>query len=356
MYLNLPWNRVIAVLCLVSLWGTLGVADALGQKKGGGSSPPPGPVPPGTIYFSGWVSTSGNSGGYTGMTMNGDGSDKKEAFGYGSPPSYQLHGQSRWFLYGDYDWDGPVDAWGNPLAYELFAVNQQNQWIQLTADPNIHWTGFTDQVAWGKDDSFVSFAAWTFTGNGDEVRGGLYIAEIDWSTGVPVAGPPTLLFEAQAYWFYDWVGTVNLYDLDWAPAGNAVVFRKDDETVSGTTYLADFSGEETQFNPLAGGVGVRNAVWSPDGSRVAYGTGEIWTINPDGTNALRLTQRSETKTGTKSQAVPSWSPDGAYIAYVEAVSTRSSSSYSILRIPAGGGSSVNLTSDLLKAGGPKWRP
>ena len=349
------WNQIRVTLCLTAFSVLLCGTAAPGQK-GGGSSPPPAPVPPGTIYFSGWVSTSGNDGYYTGMTMKGDGSDKRHAFGYASPPSYQLHGDSRWFLYGEYDWDGPVDEWGTPLAYELFAVNEQNQWIQLTADPNVHWTGFTDQVAWGKDDSFVSFAAWSFTGTGDEVRGGLYVAEIDWSTGVPVASAPTLLFEADAGWYYDWMGGVNLYDLDWSPDGNAVVFREDDETVPGTTYVADLSGDGVHFTPLAAGSNIRNAVWSPDGSRIAFGTGEIWTINPDGTNPVRLTQRIESKSESRRQSGPSWSPDGAYIAYTEARLAKSSSTYSILRIPVGGGSSVNLTSDLLKASGPKWRP
>src|SRR5690349_11046798 len=77
-------------------------AAALAQKK---TPPPPPPPAPGLIYFSGWVTTSGNT--YaTPMSMNGDGTNKRNAFSTSSP-SYQRHSNSRWFLMGDYDYDGP---------------------------------------------------------------------------------------------------------------------------------------------------------------------------------------------------------------------------------------------------------
>lgn len=340
----------LSLMMLGALFAGLALA---GKPGGGGSSPPPGPVPPGTIYFSGWVSSLGNDGYYQPMTMKGDGSDKRNAFSTNSP-SYQKHGESRWFFYEDYDWDGPVDEFGFPIAWELYAVNEQNEWIQLTGDPNIHLS-MIGSAAWAKDDSFVTYPAWWFTGPEEwNVQGGLFVITIDWSSGVPVASAPTLLFEAEAVWFDHWNGNVNIDSHDWAPGGNAVVFYKEIDSVSAEgTYIADFTGGPAQIRPLTAS---SNAVWSPDGSRIAFGNGEIWTIKPDGTNPVRLTQRTVTKSETRSQGGPSWSPDGAYIAYVEAVSTKSASSYAIWRIPAGGGSSTNLTSDLIKAAGPTWRP
>jgi hypothetical protein len=342
--------RIVAGLAAVLLGGLFGGAAARAQK-GGGWTPPPPPVPPGTIYFSGLAPTSGNDSSAAPMSMKGDGTDKRKALSY-LAPSYQRHADSRWFLLGDYDWDGPVDEWGFPLAYELYAVNEQGRWVQLTADPNVHWGGWIDEVAWGKDDSFVSYGAWWFTGNGDEVRGGLFYVDIDWSSGDPVAGPPTFLVEAEAYWFHDWVGDVNVGAHDWSPDGSAVVFETEEDT--GTVlYVADFSGEQTRINWLAD---ASAAVWSPDGSRIAYSGGGIWTIKPDGTNPVRLTQRIVTNTEERAQATPSWSPDGAYIAYTEAVLTRRKQSYSVYRIPSGGGTAVSLTGDLVKASYPRWRP
>lgn len=344
-------GRIVAALGLVVLAGVFGGTAALAQKGGGGTPPPPAP---GTIYFSGWVATSGNDGYYAAMSMNGDGSDKKQVpWGLHRTPSYQLHGGSRWFLAGDYDWDGPVDEEGIPLAYELFAVSQQGQWVQLTGDPNIHWTGDEMAVAWGKDDSFVSYGAWWFTGpEPSDVQGGLFVVDIDWSTGVPVAGPPTLLFEADASWYYDWQGGVNIYEHDWSPDGTAVVFRAEEEQGS-VLSVADFSGGGAAVSPLAAG---RGPVWSPDGGRIAFGNGEVWTIKPDGTNAVRLTRRTQTKTEARDQGSPGWSPDGAYIAYTERVVTKSKEGFSVMRIPAGGGGAVSLTSDLEKASGSRWRP
>ena len=138
----------------------------------------------GQSIFPGWVSTGGGAGSYIGMSMKGDGSDKREAMGYGSTPKLStaqrvaLVSLRRLRFY-----DGPIDEWGTPLAYELFAVSEANQWVQLTADPNVHWSGDTSQVASSKDDSFVSFAGWSFTGVGDEVSGGLYTVRLDSTPG-----------------------------------------------------------------------------------------------------------------------------------------------------------------------------
>jgi hypothetical protein len=306
-------NRIVAGLAAVLLGGLFGGAAARAQK-GGGWTPPPPPVPPGTIYFSGLASTSGGSSYGGPMSMKGDGTDKRNAMSF-ETPSYQRHADSRWFLFGDYDSDGPVDENGFLLAYELYAVNEQNRWVQMTADPNVHWTGWTDAVAWGKDDSFVSYGAWWFTGNGDEVRGGLFYVDIDWSSGDPVAGPPTLLFEAEAYWLYDWQGTVNVGAHDWSPNGSAVVFSR--EEANTVLYLADFAGEQVRITWLADGWAP--AAWSPDGGRIAYSDGEVWSIKPDGTDAVRLTRRTVTKTDEVIQGSPTWSPDGAYIAYTRVV-------------------------------------
>lgn len=58
------------------------------------------------------------------------------------------------------------------------------------------------------------------------------------------------------------------------------------------------------------------ARFSRDGKKLAYvsssadGKGDIWLMNPDGTNKTRLTERDDTY-----DYFPCWSPDGRYIAF-----------------------------------------
>jgi hypothetical protein len=335
-------NRIVAALGMVALAAFLSVTSALAGKPGGGV-PVPVPPAPGTIYF---YQRQGPD-----MSMNGDGSGKRTV-PVTLVPSYQTHGGTRWTLQGDYV-DGPLDPSGNP-PYELFARDHRTGWwYQLTSDPDIHWY-YWDLPAWGRDDSFVSFGGLQSTPAG--VVGGLFVVPIDWSTGVPVAGKPTLVLpvdvEVSPAW---WAWSVpSLHGHNWSPTGSEVVY----ETREGGSVplsVASFSGGGVSTRPLTTG---EKPEWSPDGSRVAFDRGEIWTIRRDGTGALRLTQSSATKADQRRQYHPSWSPDGDYVAFTDVVTkvSTSTSTYSIGRIPSGGGGAVNLTGDVANALDPNWRP
>jgi TolB protein len=56
--------------------------------------------------------------------------------------------------------------------------------------------------------------------------------------------------------------------------------------------------------------------WSPKGDKIAYmsmdkrGKFDIWTINPDGTNAVKVTSLRG------SNEYPTWAPDGSLLAFV----------------------------------------
>jgi Tol biopolymer transport system component len=60
--------------------------------------------------------------------------------------------------------------------------------------------------------------------------------------------------------------------------------------------------------------------FSKDGRKIAFvsskadGKGDIWTMNPDGSEKTRLTERDET-----SDYYPAWSPDGKYIVFCSSV-------------------------------------
>lgn len=335
-------KRIILGLCSLALGILFCGSAALAQKKGSG-----GPVPPGTIYFlqegSAW-------------SMKGDGSSKAPSVA--GQPTYQQHDGSRWFLqyeWGPGDWDGDWGQW--------FIVSETGASIQLTNEPDLHFNGVPP--AWARDDSFFSYCGVYETD--EEWIGRLFVVEIAWIDGAPVAGLPTVVFEIRRPLVDEETGIfgydeVNLQRQDWSPAGDEVVLAR---WVSGEGLVLDilvFSEEGVAIRRLA--TGAANAEWSADGGRIAFNREqysgsrtiqEIWTINPDGTDAVRLTQYASTNNGETGQFHPSWSPDGAYLAYTQRVIKGDKTTYNILRVPSAGGSATSLTSDGASTW-PRWRP
>src|SRR5687768_12305739 len=70
-----------------------------------------------------------------------------------------------------------------------------------------------------------------------------------------------------------------------------------------------------------------HAVWSPDGSQIAYvsdrdGSSDIFVMSADGSNQRRLTYHG-------SNQFPVWSPDGSQIAYISHLSSNPFSDFYI---------------------------
>jgi Tol biopolymer transport system component len=87
--------------------------------------------------------------------------------------------------------------------------------------------------------------------------------------------------------------------------------------------------------------------WSPDGSKIAFGSDRggnsgIYTMNADGSNATRLT------TDPAVQGFPAWSPDGSKIAFVR--------SGDIYTMNADGSGFTQITAGSESDSRPSWSP
>ncbi|NBC87306.1 MAG: hypothetical protein GVY25_14060 [Bacteroidetes bacterium] len=96
----------------------------------------------------------------------------------------------------------------------------------------------------------------------------------------------------------------------WSPDGRYVAYHHDalwteDSTDVSGLYILDL---ETDSTWLVVEGSARSPDWRPDGERIAFTTGNIYTIRPDGTDLQRVTDHG-------SAFFPAWSPDGKRLAY-----------------------------------------
>jgi hypothetical protein len=322
---------LIPAIVLAAVFALLGSATAYAQKKPGGGGGETTPVPAGTIHFS---QSTAEPWYYADMTMKADGSAKAQIGlseqGNWLEPSYQLHGGNRWFL--NMRDTGVLNEY-DVMIQELFVVTAEEDLVQVTDDPGLYWV---DNVRWAQDDSFLSFVGFSYDSINDESEEDLYVADVDWSLGSPVIGTPRKVLSRE----------VALGAYDWSPAGDELVYENyisGDNEIRVARFL-EGGAVETRYL----GTGWI-PTWSPDGNWIAYGKGGISKVRPDGSGLVQLT----TLASGQSHTDQVWSPDSLNLAFTQRTSktttkkgvTTTTYTYDILRIPATGGTATNLTTD-----------
>jgi hypothetical protein len=308
-----------------ALLGGLIASSSLGAKPGSGGGGTGG----GTIYFT-----------YLDVlrSMNSDGSGKAPV-GVEGQPSRALHGGQRWFLQTQ-DIAGQTYPSG-ATRRELFAVRGDGAvTVQLTAQVDLEVQ--RGAAEWTPGDVEVSFLGRRWAG-GIVAEAGVYVAALAFDGGGEVSGlaaqpAAPLVSLAIVPGGFDGEQGPDAWSFDWSPDRAHIVYWR---RSSSDLWIADVGGGH---RPLAAGGAPR---WSPAGSAIAYVSGGIWTIAPDGTNAREVV-RSLSKAGRRSRPDrPMWSPTGSHIAYeLFEDGANTADRTDIYRALADGSGKTNLTGEL----------
>lgn len=163
----------------------------------------------------------------------------------------------------------------------------------------------------------------------------------------------------------------NAFGARYSPDGERIVFYRTVATapsVINHIFVMDFDGGNTlDLSARAGGA--FNDVdpdWSPDGQRIVFvrtpraGAPELWTMNADGSHALRLLKLSAATGATQDYSpMPRWSPDGGRIAFaaVAQVKTPGAPLYpNMFVVNTNGDGERQLTDNDLINTAPVWSP
>jgi Tol biopolymer transport system component len=180
---------------------------------------------------------------------------------------------------------------GTKIAFHTAIYDGRGSVIVMNADGSDQrniFQGGLYQPAWSPDGSKL-------VGSTGE---GLRLINIDGSNPTPITQPPTPFDPATYFWDQD---------PDWSPDSSKIVFTRFvncdiNDCYSARLYVVNSDGSNpTELRPqddLGGSL-----VWSPDGTKILLGGGDLYVMNPDGSGLTNLTN-----TNDRPEYSPSWQP------------------------------------------------
>jgi TolB protein len=147
-----------------------------------------------------------------------------------------------------------------------------------------------------------------------------------------------------------------VFEASLSPDGQTIVFESHGIDVEDNgvifTYEVDGSGPYTALTDSA--TDSRQPVWSPAGDKIVFqrraGEWDIWTMNTDGSG-----QTNVTNSAAFDETDPSFSPDGSRIVY-SSNEMGGAGIANIFVVPAAGGASTRVTNFSGYDGAPSWSP
>ena len=227
----------------------------------------------------------------------------------------------------------------------IYVVNPDGSGLQNLTPGVVGW-----EPTWSPDRTKILFTS--FLHGGGEADEEIYVMDADGSNRRRLTNTPG--------------DSASSWSADWSPDGEQIVFNSNrDGSDLGwdgpELYLMAADGSNVRR--LTRRLGSDSSpAWSPDGTKIAFmrnpvgdqeGRGDIYVIQPDGTNLQRLTR--DARAGR-----PSWSPDGERIAFMSARSNRKQAydgaEYEIYVMDADGTNIQRLTHRPYADGHPDWSP